>query len=156
MKATPFNPETGQFLGLVIEGDARSIADNTPAGWSAASGEFAAKLQRVDRVLVDDFGAEVPIVVDQIPPRPEDCEWRTWSWDELTRQWVPVWTIKGRAELKRAERDRLLQSTDWVRLRAEEQGSELPAEWLAWRQLLRDAPLDPAWPDVTFPPPPPA
>lgn len=153
MKATPFDPETGRF-GFALEGDAEFIAENTPPGWSWAPGHHNAELQRFERFVVDDFGAVVPVVVSQRPDAPEDDEWSTWSWDAAALRWVSQWTLKSRDILKRRERDQILASTDWVKQRADERGEPLPPEWLAWRQALRDAPADPAWPDIDFPPPP--
>jgi hypothetical protein len=43
--------------------------------------------------------------------------------------------------LVRAERDQRLAATDWVTLRAIEQGTPVPEEWRAYRQALRDVPL---------------
>lgn len=151
MKATPFDPVTGKFSNFVIEGD---IEANTPPGWSWLEGEFSSELQRV-QMVVDDFGTQIPTVVDRIPPQPfPDDEWRTWSWIAEAREWRPAWTVKSRDVLKRRERDQLLTSTDWIKQRADEQGETLSPEWLAWRQALRDAPSVPAWPDIDFPPPP--
>ena len=53
----------------------------------------------------------------------------------------------------RARRDALLTQTDWLTVRAQEQGQPAPAEWLAYRQALRDitAQSDPAnivWPQA--------
>ena len=87
MKATPFDPETGRF-GFALDGDIDFIAANTPPGWSWAPGHHDAELQRVDRVVVDDFGGEVPIITSQIPAAPADDEWSTWSWDEAAQCWV--------------------------------------------------------------------
>ena len=38
----------------------------------------------------------------------------------------------------RAKRDHLLQATDWVILRANEQGTPVLPEWVEYRQSLRD------------------
>jgi hypothetical protein len=51
----------------------------------------------------------------------------------------------------RARRDSLLAASDWVALRAMEQGEPVPDEWLAYRQALRDVPqqddpLEIVWP----------
>lgn len=51
----------------------------------------------------------------------------------------------------RAERDRRLAACDWVTLRAQETGEPVPAQWLAYRQALRDItsepdPLAVVWP----------
>ena len=40
----------------------------------------------------------------------------------------------------RLERDALLKQTDWVVIRAQEAGQPVPAEWVEYRQALRDLP----------------
>ncbi|MCX7850972.1 phage tail assembly chaperone [Thermus sp.] len=59
--------------------------------------------------------------------------------------------LKGEDEIRREERERALArlraernqrlaATDWVVVRAAERGEEVPAEWRAYRQALRDLP----------------
>ena len=64
----------------------------------------------------------------------------------LADQWTAV----------RAHRDQLLANTDWLSLRAREQGVELDAVWVEYRQALRDITnqTDPAaivWPGPVEP-----
>ena len=40
----------------------------------------------------------------------------------------------------RVERDAMLKQTDWVVIRAQESGQPVPAEWVTYRQALRDLP----------------
>ena len=49
-------------------------------------------------------------------------------------------------EVVREERDRLLDSTDWVILRYLDQGDEVPSEWKEYRQALRDVPEQEGFP----------
>jgi hypothetical protein len=88
--------------------------------------------------------------VVEYPPRPSPAH--RWSWtarawtDERSPEqvaadlWAPV----------RRKRDALLAATDWVVLRAVEQGASVPTEWLAYRQALRDMTdtsiLEVSWP----------
>jgi hypothetical protein len=51
----------------------------------------------------------------------------------------------------RLERNQLLRSSDWIVTRATERGEPVPAEWVAYRQALRDItgqpdPLAIIWP----------
>ena len=46
----------------------------------------------------------------------------------------------------KAERDRLLATTDWVVIRAQETQTELPQSWAAYRQQLRALPEQPNFP----------
>ena len=50
--------------------------------------------------------------------------------------------------MMRAERDRRLSACDWVSLRALDTGEPAPAEWIEYRQALRDMPSqsNPEWP----------
>jgi hypothetical protein len=51
----------------------------------------------------------------------------------------------------RVDRDRRLAASDWIVTRATERGEPVPAEWVAYRQALRDItgqadPLAIIWP----------
>lgn len=48
----------------------------------------------------------------------------------------------------KAKRDALLLESDWVILRALEQGTPAPEGWISYRQLLRDLPLQKDYPFV--------
>lgn len=65
------------------------------------------------------------------------------------RQWEL--NVESAWRAVRLQRDRLLARTDWVALRAADQGEPVPPEWLAYRQALRDVteqqdPLNIVWP----------
>ena len=47
----------------------------------------------------------------------------------------------------RAERVRLLDESDWVRLRANDLGESVPQAWLDYRQALRDVTEQPGFPE---------
>ena len=55
-------------------------------------------------------------------------------------------------KLLREERNRLLEETDWVTLKAYSQGVAVPTEWATYQQALRDLPANttdpanPTWP----------
>ena len=49
----------------------------------------------------------------------------------------------------KAERDRLLAETDWVVTKAYETQTEVPQAWSAYRQQLRDLPMQPNFPHDT-------
>tara|TARA_R100001369_G_scaffold4621_3_gene13208 strand:- start:2 stop:418 length:417 start_codon:yes stop_codon:yes gene_type:complete len=67
-------------------------------------------------------------------------KWLTAAYD--TEEWVAL----------RAERDRLLANSDWVVVKAQEAGEDVPAAWANYRTLLRDLPkatsdpASPTWP----------
>jgi hypothetical protein len=82
------------------------------------------------------------------PPKPEfaatfDPATGLWVLDE-TRAWQQV----------RDRRRQLLAASDWVTLRAQEQGTPVPAEWVAYRQALRDITEQPDPTQITWPEPP--
>lgn len=81
-----------------------------------------------------------------IPGRPEGA---AWQFDHTEGAWVANLDIAWATV--RAQRDARLAACDWVALRANERGEPVPAEWLAYRQALRDItqqadPLAVAWP----------
>ena len=51
---------------------------------------------------------------------------------ELAEEWKQI----------RAERNRLLAETDWVVIKARENGGQVPAAWKTYRVALRDIPSD--------------
>lgn len=52
------------------------------------------------------------------------------------------------AQAAKAQRDALLRSSDWVILRAWERGVEVPDDWKAYRQALRDVPQQDGFPET--------
>lgn len=54
----------------------------------------------------------------------------------------------GIVDRVRYARDRLLAASDWVVLRASEQGTPVPPDWLAYRQALRDVSSQEGFPDA--------
>lgn len=82
-----------------------------------------------------------------MPPRPSpnhtfDYQVKAWKLDE-PKAWAAV----------RAERDRLLASTDWRLLRAAETGVPVEPEWLAYRHALRDVTKQPDPSAIKWPTP---
>ena len=80
-----------------------------------------------------------------IPPSPGSG----WEFDYAAGQWR--FDTDAAWALIRRERDSRLAASDWVTLRAQEQGEAVPPEWLAYRQALRDVteqadPLAIVWP----------
>lgn len=82
-----------------------------------------------------------------MPPRPGpqhtfDYKAKVWHLPE-EKAWAAV----------RAERDRLLSSTDWLLLRAAETGIPVEVEWLEYRQALRDVTKQPDPSAIKWPTP---
>ena len=70
------------------------------------------------------------------------------SWDASKKEVVTDDTAKAAWELAeewkrlRAERTRLLAETDWVVIKARENGGQVPAAWKTYRVALRDLPAE--------------
>ena len=71
--------------------------------------------------------------------------------------WVMPWVVEqlpqDKAEANiRSRRDRSLQETDWIVIKAYERGEGIPAEWEVYRQALRDITAQEGFPyNVTWP-----
>jgi hypothetical protein len=78
--------------------------------------------------------------------------------------WTQVWDVtdaspeeveqrtEDQARSVRSERDRLLQETDWIVIKAYERNENIPAAWEVYRQALRDITLQEGFPfKVTWP-----
>jgi len=73
--------------------------------------------------------------------------------------WTQVWEIidataeeiaertEQAAKSVRAKRDRLLDESDWVVIRARELGQDVPIDWYTYRGDLRQIPDQPGFPD---------
>jgi hypothetical protein len=79
-------------------------------------------------------------------------------------QWTQVWMIQNlpsnkvaennenEAKLARNTRDMYLAETDWVVTQALEAGQTVPADWVTYRQALRDVPAQGGFPaSITWP-----
>ena len=70
------------------------------------------------------------------------------KWDASNKEIVKDDTAKAAWELAeewkqiRAERTRLLAETDWVVIKARENGGQVPAAWKTYRVALRDLPAE--------------
>jgi hypothetical protein len=142
-----YNASTGALAQGTLTCSTAQVAANTPEGWTAIEGRFDHLGQRVNLATGQ--------VVDYQPPAPANDALRTWAWDADTRRWVASRTELAVANAARAERDARLAACDWVTVRALELGDEIPADWLTYRQALRDVPDQPGFPaSVEWPAPP--
>ncbi len=78
------------------------------------------------------------------------------GWQDVTYNWeehaYSAVSIEQQTDIVRKHRDNLLKQTDWVVIKALEQGNDVPIEWREYRQALRDLPAQPGFPlDVAFP-----
>lgn len=81
-------------------------------------------------------------------------------WDKRTFAWVDPRTAKQKADAQwgevKAQRDKLLDESDWVVLRAYDLDAPVPGPWRVYRQRLRDItnqqdPFNITWPDPPKP-----
>lgn len=82
-----------------------------------------------------------------MPPKPGEH----YAFDYPTKKWV--FDAEAAWAAVRADRDQRLAASDWVVLRAADQGQPVPPEWIAYRQALRDVteqddPLNITWPQA--------
>jgi len=76
--------------------------------------------------------------------KPEfDVEVETQAWSSEEQNWVTT-SIPDEVfwNRLRGKRNFLLSSTDWVVIKAKEEGTTLPAAWTEYRQALRDLPAN--------------
>lgn len=88
-------------------------------------------------------GRATPVPLQPSPSHRFSYETLQWEPD-LSLAWANV----------RAERDARLAASDWVRLRAADLGEPVPANWLEYRQALRDVTGQPNPFDIQWPQPP--
>lgn len=74
--------------------------------------------------------------VHDVPPAPAEGM----DWDVPSEQWVDRRSDAVLWASIRAERDRLVAACNWVVLAAFEGGTQVPAEWAAYRRALLDLP----------------
>ncbi|WP_349745245.1 phage tail assembly chaperone [Roseateles cavernae] len=141
-----FDPHTGVISGMRFTGPEQHLAANTPPGLASVPGALDPDNQRVE-LRPDDFGnAVVAVVVDWQPPQPPETEWLTWAWDAERRRYVSTPSTAALARDARAERDRRLDATAPITLRAYRLGQPVPADWAAYMQALADVPSQPGFP----------
>ena len=107
----------------------------TPAVFDADTGqETSAKSYPAADTVYEE------IDIDEVVLR--DHKWLTSRYD--TEEWVEL----------RGKRDELLAASDWVVVKAQEAGEDVPTAWANYRTLLRDLPratsdpANPTWPDA--------
>lgn len=132
MKATIYDPSTGQIKSTITAGRQIDLDLNIPDGAAWIDGQYSAS-----EYYIKD-GQPVPFPVKPEYPCDFDYTSEQWVWDE-DRSWLEL----------RLKRDRLLQSSDWTQV------PDAPvdqAAWAAYRQALRDLPSNtqdprnPVWP----------
>ena len=84
--------------------------------------------------------------VEEGPPELISDVWQqTWNIINLSADEIEL-LGQEQANAARSKRDQLLAETDWVAIRAYEQGSAVSSEWNDYRQQLRDITAQPGFP----------
>ena len=151
-----FHIETGRLVGTTMEMPEAAFAlpENTPPGHAWVDGDFD-HLALAAALITDDFGDGVGVVRHQQPPPPPSDEWITWVWDQAAARYQEQPTQKALELRARQLRDRLLLESDWIVSRSTDQAIEVPPEWLAYREALRNVPAQPGFPTaIDWPQPP--
>lgn len=76
------------------------------------------------------------------------------KWDTTTKDWAidNVARLESLSAEVRADRDALIAKTDWVVVKAKESDTEVPANYVTYRQALRDVTLQSGFPEtITWP-----
>jgi hypothetical protein len=72
------------------------------------------------------------------------------AWSNTTFTWVDTRTAEQKNDEKSsdaiAKRDVLLDESDWIVIRAVDQGTPIPTDWQTYRQNLRDVPEQSGFP----------
>ena len=72
------------------------------------------------------------------------------AWSNITFQWVDTRTAEQKndeeSDAAIAKRDVLLNESDWIVIRAVDQGTPIPSDWQTYRQDLRDVPEQAGFP----------
>ena len=96
-------------------------------------------VEEVDQDM-DDFLASGHITSDM------DGDYYHLKWDSSSKKVVgdddakDAWILSQEWKRIRTERTRLLAETDWVVIKARENGGQVPAAWKTYRVALRDIP----------------
>ena len=130
-----YDLSTGVFTGAVQRGRAA----NLDQAFGAMAGVFNAHTQKVDLESLQ--------VIEWQAPKPADDEFTQWDWVG-GKGWVAQATKSAVARTMRARRAKLLNACDWVVTRAAETGQPIAPQWAAYRQALRDVPMQPGFPDA--------
>lgn len=142
-----YDPSSGILASSWYCGPDDGLQLNTPAGMVAIEGQHDPRRVRVN--------IKTKELEPYQPPAPANTEWATHRWDADAWAWVADPTDAALARDARVERDRRLAATDWVVARAMERGEPVPADWVGYREHLRDVPEQPGFPRViTWPTPP--
>ena len=162
MKAYSFDPSTGEYIGECVAQESPKEkgvyllpANSTDVAPSAAGDNESAVWDGVLWTIVDDFRGAVfwtdcctrhvivslgEIVPDNLPTTPPPNDMVLIE----NGQWVD--DVPKIADAVRAERDGRLAACDWTQLPDCPLDDTQKAEWVGYRQALRDVPVQQGFP----------
>ena len=147
---TLYHPATGEIVGgfTAFPSD---VGQNVRTGCDVIPGKFEAGTCFVTNgkaAAYSDAERARKLVKPEFPAAwsNESMSWvdTRSSQERIAQQWVKV----------RAERDALLESTDWVVIKQAEAGGPLPTPWRQYRDALRDITVQPDPFNLVWPTPP--
>lgn len=139
-----FRLADGVFTGTVAQIPEQALKAHLRGNLGAMPGRYDCTRQKVDLATMQ--------VIPWTAPRPADTDDVRHELDAALG-WVAIPTDAALWRGVRAERNQRLAETDWVVSRALEAGESVPAEWVAYRQALRDVTKQPDpeaidWPEA--------
>jgi hypothetical protein len=139
-----YSTETGFITKLVTCPDGSTVcqAGDGESIIVPSDDEMALFRQRGDAAMKVEGG----VLVAHTPDKPATDGLTDYTWNETTFRWESFRTEDGLAYDARKQRDSLLSDCDWVVTKALEDGESISASWKAYRQSLRDVPLQSGFP----------
>jgi hypothetical protein len=113
------------------------------------------ELNSVNVVPVTQFAGQTPIDGCQYTVEIRQQSDNTWA-QELVKVEISEEQYQNNVALQtqavKADRDRMIASTDWIVTKSIESGEPVPDAWRTYRQALRDIPAQAGFPfDITWP-----
>jgi hypothetical protein len=143
-KYISYNKITGEIFNNVTTGSAENLS---PLGSEFDYLEVENPIDNGKYYL--DLASMQPVA---FPDRPDLKH--TWNWS--TKTWQDTRTEEQKynqaAKAVKDKRTELLTDSDWVVIKALDQGTPIPQDWQTYRQALRDITLQPEFPyNVVWP-----
>lgn len=142
-----YNTTTGEILQTTITSSEENLVP------SNTGFDYLEVLETVDSSK-NYLNLETKQIV-AFPDKPD--QYHTWNW--TTKTWQDIRTDEQKytqaAKVVKTQRTNLLTASDWIVIKAMDQGTQVPEAWQTYRQQLRDITQQSGYPfTVTWPEPP--
>jgi hypothetical protein len=137
------NISTDLFYPATYSGPENYLVLNTPDNCMAIEGKYDHLSQKWDPTT--------ETVVDYQPPKPDDDQWQTWSWDVNIKRWISTPTL---LDYKRSARQRMARSWNEAKTQGVTFGTKTaPTDADSWTRYLaiKEMAADGGWVDVPIP-----